>query len=134
MKDIRMYEPLPNKHPDFKLFIHNNTQETLKYFNKDEFKWDFAVYRQGFYDYKERITDPNKLQRHIQYLFIKYIDPVSKEVFDKMDFEKLSHTNTSILGFSNTDVVAEYIKIKKELGYADEAPAQYKQMSIFDEE
>ena len=25
-KDIRLYKPLPNKHKDFKLFIHNNTK------------------------------------------------------------------------------------------------------------
>ena len=132
MNDIRMYEPLPNKHPDFKLYIHNNTKETLKYFDKDKYQWDIAVYRQGFYDYNHRITDPKELQQHIQYLFIKYINPVSKIVFEQMDFEKLSHTNTSILGYSNTDVVAEYKRLKKELGYKEEEPDSSDQMSLFD--
>lgn len=114
-EDIRLLEPLPNKHEDFKLFIHNNTMETLKYFDKNKYQWDFAVVRQGFYDYKQRITDPKDLKKHVQYLFVKYINPVSKKVFDKFDFDKLSHVNTSILGFSNTDVVAEYVRIKKSL-------------------
>lgn len=114
MEDLRLLHALPNKHEDFRLFIHNNTVDTLKYFDKSKYEWDFAVARQGFYDYSERITDPAKLKPHIQYLFVKYVNPVSKEVFNKIDFAKLSHSNTSVLGFSNTDVVAEYIRIKKE--------------------
>lgn len=114
-KNIRLLQPLPNSHEDFKLYIHNNTVGTLKYFNKDEYKWDFAVARQGFYDYSIRITDPSDLKQHVQYLFVKYVNPDSKKVFEKMDFVKLSHVNTSILGFSNTDVVAEYVKLKKKL-------------------
>lgn len=129
LKDIRMYKPLPNKHPDFVLYIHNNTVDTLKYFDKAKYRWDFAVYRQGFYDYNQRITDESKLERHIQYLFVKYVNPIAKEVFEKMDFEKLSHTNTSILGYSNTDVVAEYMRIKKELGYEEDIPDQ---ISLFE--
>jgi len=114
-EDVRLLEPLPNKHEDFKLFIHNNTVGTLKYFDKEKFQWDFAVARQGFYDYKHRITDPKELQKHIQYLFVKYNNEIAKRVFEKIDFDKLSHVNTSILGFSNTDVVAEYIRIKNTL-------------------
>lgn len=115
LDDMRLLEALPNKHPDFQLFIHNNTVETLKYFDKGKYEWDFAVTRQGFYDYKEKITDPNDLKQHIQYLFIKYKNPISRTIFEKIDFEKLSHVNTSILGFSNTDLVAEYIKIKSQI-------------------
>ena len=114
-----MYKPVPNKHPDFLLYIHNNTTETLKYFDKKKYEWDFAVCRQGFYDYSRRITNPSELKSNVQYLFVKYVNPISKDVFKKIDFEKLSKTNTSILGYSNTDVVAEYIRIKKEMGLSD---------------
>ena len=114
-KDLRLLKALPNKHEDFKLFIHNNTVETLKYFDKEKYQWDFAVARQGFYDYSKRITNPEELQKHIQYLFVKYVNPVSKTVFENIDFDKLSHVNTAILGYSNTDVVAEYIRVKNEL-------------------
>lgn len=113
--DLRLLKALPNKHNDFKLFIHNNTQETLKYFNKDVYKWDFAVARQGFYDYSKKITNPKELRKNVQYLFVKYINPCAKIVFEKIDFPRLSHVNTAILGFSNTDLVNEYCKIKKTL-------------------
>ncbi|WP_051617858.1 hypothetical protein [Mycoplasmopsis iners] len=115
--NLRLLKPLPNKHTDFQLFIHNNTVQTMKYFNKKEYGWNFAVARQGFYDYKKKIVDPTELKPHVQYLFVKYINPISKEIFKHMDFDKLSHVNTSILGYSNTDVVAEYERIKNELGY-----------------
>lgn len=114
-EDIRLYKPLPNRHEDFKLFIHNNTVGTLKFFNKDEYEWDFAVTRQGYYDYNNRITDPSELLEHVQYLFVKYVNPVSKEVFNHIDFEKLSKVNTSVPGFSNTDLVKEYTKVKKDI-------------------
>lgn len=114
-KDLRLVKPLPNRHEDFILYIHNNTVDTLKYFDKDKYEWDFAVTRQGFYDYNERIHDPGQLKPHVQYLFVKYVDPISKTVFDQIDFEKLSHVNTAILGFSNTDLVAEYVRTKERL-------------------
>lgn len=113
-ENLRLLKPLPNKHEDFKLYIHNNTNDTLKYFDKERYKWDYAVCRQGYYDYNEKITDPKKLRKNVQYLFIKFINPISKTIFDKIDFEKLSKTNTSTPGFSNTNVVSEYIKLKQE--------------------
>jgi hypothetical protein len=113
--DLRLIKPLPNKHIDFKLFLHNNTTGTLKYFNKDLYEWDFAVPRQGFYNYNKKIYDPLDLKPHVQYLFVKYIAPISKKIFKQINFERLSHVNTSILGFSNTDLVAEYIKIKSQI-------------------
>lgn len=114
--NLRLLKPLPNRHPDFITYIHNNTIQTLKYFDKEIYQWDFAVARQGFYDYNHKITDPSELQRNVQYLFVKYKEPCSKTVFDNIDFEKLSHVNTAVLGFSNTDLVAEYVRVKKELG------------------
>ncbi|WP_051622805.1 SAM-dependent methyltransferase [Mycoplasmopsis primatum] len=110
--DLRLYQPLPNKHEDFKLFIHNNTAETLKYFNKDKYMWDFAVARQGYYDYNHKITDPKELIKNVQYLFVKYESIISPKIFEKIDFKKLSNVNTSVPGFSNTDLVKEYVKIK----------------------
>ena len=111
-KDLRIHEKPKNKHEDFKLWIHNNTNETLKYFDKDKYKWDFAVVRQGYYDYKEKIINPLNLIQNRQYLFVKYINEQSKLIFEKIDFEKLSNSNTSVKGFSNTDLVAEYEQIK----------------------
>ena len=114
--DLRQYKSLPNKHEDFELYTHNNTKKTLRFFDKKKYNWEYAVHRQGFYDYSIKIYDEAKLKPHIQYLFIKFNNNYSRKVFDKIDFIKLSKTNTSIPGFSNTDLVAEYNSIKKMLG------------------
>lgn len=114
MENIRLLKPLPNKHEDFKLFIYNNTPDALKYFDKNKFQWDFAVTRQGYYDYNQKITDPQKLKKNIQYLFVKYESEISKILFKKIDFEELSKTNTTVPGFSNTDLVAAYNILKEE--------------------
>lgn len=113
-EDLRLKSAPSRSHEDFDLFIHNNTKATLKYFDKSQYNWDFAVHRQGFYDYTLKITDPNLLEKHKQYLFIKYKDEISKTIINLMDFEILSQTNTSIPGFSNTDFVREYVKLKEE--------------------
>lgn len=114
-EDLRLTKPLPNKHTDFELFTHNNTIGTLKYFDKSKYKWDFGLYRQGFYDYSKRIYEPTELQKHIQYLFVKFNQPIAKKVFEMINFSELAHRNTSILGFSNTDVVQVYEEIKNKL-------------------
>lgn len=113
-KDLRILESPPKKHEDFILYIHNNTQSTLKYFNKTKYEWDFAIVRQGFYDYTQKIFRPDDLVKNRQYLFVKYVNPISKKIFNKINFQKLANFNTVIKGFSNTNVISEYNKIKKE--------------------
>lgn len=96
---------------DLKLFIHNNTKETLKYFNKEKYGWDFAVCRQGYYDYNNKITNPKELRKNRQYLFVKCANWL-KTFVDKIDFEKLSNlNNTTIKGFSNSDFYNELYQI-----------------------
>ena len=112
-KDLRIKTPPDNKHPDFQLFIYNNTEVTRKYFDKKKYQWDFAVHRQGYYDYSVKITNKKDLNPKRQYLFIRPGNPKVKEILEKIDFTKLSNTNTSVKGFSNTDLVAEYMKIIK---------------------
>jgi hypothetical protein len=107
-ENIRLTQPLANSHPHFKTWTYNNTVQTYKYFNKLKYKWDFAVVRQGYYDYSEIITDPNKLYSNRQYLFIKILNPVAKKIFKNISFTELSNSNTSIKGFSNTDLVYKY--------------------------
>jgi hypothetical protein len=36
-KDLRIKERPITKHPDFEMYLHNNTQPTLKYFQKDKY-------------------------------------------------------------------------------------------------
>ncbi|AWX42766.1 DNA methylase [Metamycoplasma cloacale] len=113
--DLRIKEAPQNKHSDFSLYIHNNTKETLKYFDKQTYDWDFAVHRQGYYDYNKKILNESELITNRQYLFIKINNPIANEVFKHIDFDKLANSNTVVKGFSNTDLVKEYIEIKKNI-------------------
>lgn len=110
--DLRLTEPKPNKHPDFTTYIHNNTKSTLKYFDKKKYKWDFAVHRQGYYDYNNRITREKQLIKNRQYVFIKYDSLISKKILGMIDFQSLADSNTTIKGFSLTDLVEEYTLLK----------------------
>ena len=113
--NLRILKAPPNRHPDFQLWIHNNTKQTLKYFDQAKYQWDFAIVRQGYYNYHDRISNPNQLVANRQYLFVKYLNPIAKQVFAKIDFEKLSYSNTTIRAYSNTDVIAAYQAIKDRL-------------------
>ena len=48
-------------------------------------------------------------------LFIKIINPIAYDIFQKINFNLLANSNTTIRGFSNTDLVSEYIKIKESI-------------------
>lgn len=102
-----------NKINGIQTFIYNNTKTTLKYFDKDKYKWDFAVVRQGYYDYNQKVFNPNELQEKRQYMFIRILEPKYKTIIDKIDFNKLSKTNTIIPGFSTTDFIKEFLLIKQ---------------------
>lgn len=100
------------KHPDLEIYQHNNTKDTLKFFDKDVYKWDFAVHRQGYYDYNVKYTDPKKLETNKQYMFIKALNPSAKKILNKIDFNELSKLNTTIPGFGKADIIKEYKKLK----------------------
>ncbi|WP_205852848.1 hypothetical protein [Mycoplasma phocoeninasale] len=112
--DLRIKSQISIRHEDFKTFIHNNTKTTLKYFDKSKYHWDFAVHRQGYYDYNIKITDPKKLVENRQYFFIKILNEKAREIINRIDFEKLSKSNTQVYGFSTTDFVEEYKRLKGE--------------------
>lgn len=101
------------KHNDFKTFIYNNTNYTKKYFDKKKYKWDYAIPRQGYYDYSKLITNENELKNNVQYFFIKCENEKSKEIIQNINFVELSKTNTMTPGFSTSDFIKEYKKIKK---------------------
>lgn len=106
-KNMRIKEKPLIKHSDFEMYLYNNTKQALKFF---DYKWDFAVPRQGFYDYSVRETNKNKCSKHIQWMFFK---AKNKDVLDKLlklDFEKLSRKNTTIPGFGKADIIEEYNK------------------------
>lgn len=113
MPDIRLKSQKQLRHHDFTTYIHNNTINTLKYFDKSKYKWDFAVHRQGYYDYKNIITNSKDLIKNRQYFFIKANNAKARKVIKSIDFEALSRSNTQTPGFSTTDFVEEY---KRKIG------------------
>ncbi len=81
----------------------------MKYFNKKIYKWDFAVHRQGYYDYNKKIYKQEDLKPNHQYLFIKCKNKQLLNSIKKIDFNKLAKQNaTTILGFSNSDFYEEF--------------------------
>ena len=107
-KDLRIKQRPITKHPDFEMFLHNNTQPTLKYFQKDKYNWDFAVVRQGFYDYNQRIETEKQLFKNRQYIFFKSKNEPTKQKLLQLDFAKLAQKNTITPGFGKHDVVVAY--------------------------
>ena len=110
--DLRIRKPPIIEHSDFQMFLHNNTKATLKYFNKEKYNWDFAVVRQGFYNYQEIITEPNKLVPNRQYLFFKSKNKSILNNLLKIDFHKLASKQMIIKGFGKSDVIKVYNKFQ----------------------
>ena len=110
--DLRIKKQIKPLSNDIELFIHNNTNETLKYFNKNKYKWDFAIHRQGYYDYNKIITKENELVKNRQYLFIKCNNKNLLKYIYEIDFNELAKENsTTILGFSNSDFYSKLYEL-----------------------
>ncbi|MHA1541045.1 MAG: SAM-dependent methyltransferase [Alphaproteobacteria bacterium] len=110
-KNLRILSPPKISHKDFEMFQYNNTPQARKYFDKKTYKWDFAVARQGYYDYTKKIYEEKELNPKIQWIFFK---AKSKEILAKLeqiDFQKLAENNTMILGFGKHDVVSFYMEL-----------------------
>lgn len=107
----RILQSPPIKHADLELFQYNNTPAAKKYFNKAKYKWDIAIYRQGFYFKRNQITftQEKQLNAKIQYIFIKFNKSRAKKIIAQIDFRQLANKNTSTPGFGKADLVAEYI-------------------------
>ncbi|MCE8163747.1 MAG: hypothetical protein I3273_05800 [Candidatus Moeniiplasma glomeromycotorum] len=107
-KNLRIKERPITKHFDFEMYLHNNTQPTLKFFQKDKYRWDFAVVRQGFYDYHQKIEKVEELFKNRQYIFFKSKNEIVKKRLLKLDFSKLAQKNTIIPGFGKHDIIMAY--------------------------
>ncbi len=112
--NLRLKEPPPTTHKDFQMWQYNNTPEARKYFDKKKYQWDFAVVRQGFYNYKCIIIKETELNPRVQYIFFRAFDSKTKKNLKSLDFERLSHKNTTIPGFGKADVIAEYKRMLNE--------------------
>lgn len=105
LKDLRMKEKPKISHPDFEMFLYNNTKQAEKFFYKD---WDFAVPRQGYQDYSIRHTDESQCSRRIQWIFFKAKNKKIKDRLLSIDYDKLSKKNTSTPGWGKADLVEVY--------------------------
>jgi len=101
------HAPIVN-HPDFEMYQYNCTEEAEKFFHKP---FDFAVLRQGYGDYNNFITNEKECNRKNQWILFKARNKKILKRLKSIDFEKLSHKNTSVPGFGKADVVEEYVSI-----------------------
>jgi len=106
-KNKRLFAPPPIRHKDFDMWQYNNTKGALKVF---ENPFDFAVPSQGWQDYNRRETQPNKCEKHKQWLLFKAADEIVRaRLYEGIDYEALAMKNTtSIPGFRKGDLVQEY--------------------------
>ena len=111
LPDLRLKRNMNADLEGLKTYIHNNTKNTLKYFDKEKYQWDFAVVRQGFYDYSEKIYDPKKLYKNRQYMFFVIKNEIMRKYIEEIDFVQLSKNNTSTPGFSKSDVIDKIIEL-----------------------
>lgn len=102
-----MYKP-PTEHVDFAMWQYNNTIQARKYFDKAVYNWDFAVVRQGFYDYTQLVKNVELLNDKRQWIFFKADSEEILQRLQNIDFDKLSKNNTTIPGFGKADVIKEY--------------------------
>ena len=107
-KNLRILTKPQITHIDFEIWQYNNTPGALKYF---DYGWDFAVVRQGYYDYTELITCKEKLNTKRQWIFFKAKNNTILQRLKHLDFTQLSKNNTTIPGFGKADVVKEYINL-----------------------
>lgn len=99
-----------------KTWIYNNTYQTRKYFDKEKYEWDFAVHRQGYYDYSKKFYKSSELFINRQYFFIKILDKKYENLINSIDFSYLSSKNTITPGFSTSDFFEE---LKKKINLFD---------------
>jgi predicted RNA methylase len=107
-KNLRILTKPQIQHKDFEMWQYNNTKKTLKYF---DYTWDFAVVRQGYYDYTKLITNKTKLNPKRQWIFFKASSNVILQRLKNLNFTQLSKNNTTVPGFGKADVIKEYVKL-----------------------
>jgi hypothetical protein len=110
-QNLRLTEAPKLTHEDFEIYQYNNTPQAEKFFYEN---WDFAVPRQGYYDYSIRETDESKMNRKIQWIFFKAKNKRVLNRLLKMNFCELAKKNTTVLGFGKADVIEAYDTLMSE--------------------
>lgn len=111
--DLRVKGKPVTQHPDFEMYQFNRTTIAEKYFDQKTYGWDFAIPRQGFYNYtyffftEEEIAQADPTHKR-QWIFFKASTPTILCRLLDMDFTILSQKNSRIPGFGKADVVEFY--------------------------
>ena len=108
IKNKRILQPPRITHQDFVLYQYNNTQQALKYFKED---FDIAIFNQGYGQYpliKHHSQDCNKKK---QWLLVKARNKQVLKRIEKMNYQKLAQSNTTVPGFRKADFVKEYVEL-----------------------
>ena len=111
--DLRLKSAPPTSHPDFRLWQYNATPEAERYIDEP---WEYAVYRQGFKDYRKLFTqnDKEEIRRQmasgVQFFFICPLTQEARNFVENCDFESLAARNTAILGFGKADFISYYME------------------------
>ncbi len=105
---------------DFKLWQYNATKQSLSVIDED---WDYALYRQGYYDYNSNIFTRKDYERikyemtrekqKRQFFFVKPLTKEAERNFLSMDFNALAERNLVIPGFGKGDFVSYYNELFK---------------------
>jgi hypothetical protein len=106
-QNLRIIEKPSTYCEDFEAYQYNRTEQTKKYF---DYEWDFAVLRQGYGNYNEKIFKKEDLNPKKQWIFIKANSKKALKKLLKINYEELSKKNTSIPGFGKADLVEAYLK------------------------
>lgn len=107
-RNLRLSQPPPRVHPDFRFWQYNNTTAALKVFDEP---FEFAVPCQGWQDYTRRETSADRCEKHKQWMLF---EPASRTVrsrlHDEIDYGRLARNcATAVPGFRKGDLVEEYL-------------------------
>ena len=117
-EDLKLREKPCSFHPDFEMWLYNNTRGAEKFFDYD---WDVAVPRQGYVDYSRREFEKSKCEKTTQWIFFKAKNEMVLRRIINFDFFSLSKKNLITPGWGKADFVAAY---KEAFSKKDQQPSQ----------
>ena len=111
--NLRILKSPPIKHKDFNIWQYNATPEAMKYLDEN---WKYALYRQGYKDYKkifnreEYNNIKEQMKNNVQFFFIEPLCKNAEQFIHEGDFEGLAARNTSTPGFGKADFISYYLE------------------------
>lgn len=116
-EDIRIRDPYKAKYlQDYQIRTYNDTPKALPILKRQTFKWDLAVLQQGYGNYSSiyQASEAIHLSEHQHWLLIKLENPISKLIFEKIDYQLLSMKNsTTIPGYGLAEIREAYDKLRE---------------------